>query len=82
MAATAGVSEKSVRRIWRQHGLKPHLVRTFEVSNDPEFAEKLEAIVALYLNPPEHAIVLCVDEKSLSVRAGSRKPPRGELGKR
>ena len=52
----AGLSEKSVRRIWHKHGLKPHLSRTFKVSNDPEFAEKLEAIIGLYLNPPEHAI--------------------------
>lgn len=64
MAEAAGLSEKSVRRIWHKHGLKPHLSRTFKVSNDPEFAEKLEAIVGLYLNPPEHAIVLCADEKS------------------
>ena len=64
MAAAAGLSEKSVRRIWHKHGLKPHLYRTFKVSNDPKFAEKLEAIVGLYLNPPEHAIVLCADEKS------------------
>lgn len=56
--------EKSLRHIWRQHGLKPHLVRTFKVSNDPAFSEKLEAIVGLYLNPTEHAIVLCADSKS------------------
>jgi transposase len=56
MAEAAGLSEKSVRRIWHKHGLKPHLSRTFKVSNDPAFAEKLEAIVGLYLNPPEHAI--------------------------
>jgi len=53
-----------VRRVWRAHGLKPHRVRTFKLSNDPEFVEKLEDIVGLYLNPPEHAIVLCADEKS------------------
>lgn len=64
MAAAAGISEASVRRIWRAHGLKPHLVESFKVSNDPQFAEKLEAIVGLYLNPPEHALVLCCDEKS------------------
>jgi len=64
MAAAVGLSEASVRRIWHAHGLKPHRVKTFKVSNDPEFAEKLEAIVGLYLNPPEHAIVLCADEKS------------------
>ena len=64
MAETAGLSENKVRRIWRKHGLKPHLFRTFKVSNGPQSAEKLEAIVGLYLNPPEHAIVLCADEKS------------------
>src|SRR5215510_10921765 len=74
MAAAAGVSESTVRRIWRQHGLKPHLARTFKVSNDPEFAAKLEAIVGLYLNPPEHAIVLCADEKS-QIQALDRTQP-------
>jgi transposase len=74
MAEVAGVSEKSVRRIWHKHGLKPHLSRTFKVSNDPEFAEKLEAIVGLYLNPPEHAIVLCADEKS-QIQALDRTQP-------
>jgi len=74
MAAAAGVSEASVRRIWRAHGLKPHLERTFKVSNDPLFAEKLEAIVGLYLNPPEHAIVLCADEKS-QIQALDRTQP-------
>jgi transposase len=64
MAAATGMSDSSVLRIWHAHGLKPHRVETFKVSNDPEFTEKLEAIVGLYLNPPEHAIVLCVDEKS------------------
>ena len=64
MAQAAGISEASVRRVWRAHGLKPHRVRTFKLSNDPEFVEKLEDIVGLYLNPPEHAIVLCADEKS------------------
>ena len=74
MAAAAGLSEKSVRRIWRKNGLKPHLSRTFKVSNDPQFAEKLEAIVGLYLNPPEHAIVLCADEKS-QIQALDRTQP-------
>ena len=68
MAAVAGISEATVRRIWHAHGLKPHLVRTFKVSNDPQFAEKLQDIVGLYLNPPEHALVFCVDEKSQIVR--------------
>jgi len=74
MAQAAGVSEKSVRRIWRQHGLKPHLSRTFKVSNDPQFTEKLEAIIGLYLNPPEHALVLCADEKS-QIQALDRTQP-------
>jgi len=74
MAAAVGLSEASVRRIWHAHGLKPHLVKTFKVSNDPEFAEKLEAIVGLYLNPPEHAIVLCADEKS-QIQALDRTQP-------
>src|ERR1051325_5378972 len=74
MAEAAGLSEKSVRRIWHKHGLKPHLSRTFKVSSDPEFAEKLEAIVGLYLNPPEHAIVLCADEKS-QIQALDRTQP-------
>jgi Homeodomain-like domain len=64
MAKAAGVSEATVRRIWHQHGLKPHLVRTFKLSKDPRFAEKLEDVIGLYLNPPEHALVLCADEKS------------------
>src|ERR1035437_6345655 len=64
MAREVGISETGVRRIWHAHGLKPHLIETFKVSRDPEFAGKLEAIVGLYLNPPEHALVLCVDEKS------------------
>lgn len=74
MAKAAGISEKSVRRIWRQHGLKPHQVRNFKVSNDPQLAPKLERIVGLYLNPPEHAIVLCVDEKS-QIQALDRSQP-------
>jgi transposase len=74
MAEAAGLSEKSVRRIWHKHGLKPHLSRSFKVSNDPQFAEKLEAIVGLYLNPPEHAIVLCADEKS-QIQALDRTQP-------
>ena len=74
MAEAAGLSEKSVRRIWHKHGLKPHLSRTFKVSNDPEFVEKLEAIVGLYLHPPEHAIVLCADEKS-QIQALDRTQP-------
>ena len=74
MAAASGISQTSVRRIWRAHGLKPHLVETFKISKDPEFIEKLEAIVGVYLNPPEHAIVLSVDEKS-QIQALDRTQP-------
>lgn len=59
MAKEFGISESSVLRIWRRHGLKPHQIRTFKISNDPNFAEKLEDVVGLYLAPPEHALVLC-----------------------
>jgi transposase len=74
MAAAAGISEASVRRIWRAHGLKPHQVRAFKLSRDPEFTEKLKDIVGLYLNPPEHALVLCADEKS-QIQALDRTQP-------
>jgi len=80
MARAAGLSEKSVRRIWHKHGLKPHLSRTFKVSNDTQFAEKLEAIIGLYLHPPEHAIVLCADEKS-QIQALDRTQPGRPLKK-
>jgi transposase len=74
MAKAEGVSERTVRRIWQRHGLKPHLVRTFKLSRDPKFVERLEDIVGLYLNPPEHAIVLSVDEKS-QIQALDRTQP-------
>jgi len=74
MAAATGISEASVRRIWRAHGLKPHRVRSFKLSNDPQFAEKLQDIVGLYLNPPEHALVLALDEKS-QIQALDRTQP-------
>jgi transposase len=64
MAAAVGVSKATVSRLWRAHGLKPHLVKRFKVSNDPQFVEKLRDVVGLYLNPPEHALVLSCDEKS------------------
>ena len=63
MAIAAGTSKATVQRIWKQHNLQPHRVKTFKVSNDPRFEEKLRDVVGLYLNPPEHAIVLSVDEK-------------------
>jgi len=74
MAAATGLSEASIRRIWHANGLKPHLIKRFKVSNDAQFQEKLEAIVGLYLNPPEHAIVLCADEKS-QIQALDRTQP-------
>ena len=64
MAAASGVSDTSVRRIWRAHGLNPHRVRTFKLSRDPKFVEKVQDVVGLYLDPPQHALVLSVDEKS------------------
>ena len=74
MAQESGISESGVGRIWRSHGLKPHRVTSFKVSNDPLFADKLEAIVGLYLDPPEHALVLSVDEKS-QIQALDRTQP-------
>ena len=64
MAAAVGVSRSTVGRVWRDNGLKPHRTKTFQVSNDPHFAEKLVDVVGLYLNPPEHALVLSCDEKT------------------
>jgi transposase len=74
MAAAFGVSPATVQRIWTARGLKPHLVETFKLSNDPQFEGKLVDVVGLYLNPPENAIVLCVDEKS-QVQALDRTQP-------
>ena len=74
MAKAVGIAPSSVHAIWKAHGLKPHLVATFKLSNDPRFAEKLEDVVGLYLNPPEHAIVLSLDEKS-QIQALDRTQP-------
>jgi transposase len=74
MAKEAGLSDSTIGRIWREHGLKPHLVETFKLSNDPAFVEKLKDIVGLYLQPPEHAIVLACDEKS-QIQALDRTQP-------
>ena len=76
MAARSGMSDSSIGRIWKAHGLKPHLSRTFKLSNDKHFAQKLEAIVGLYLNPPEHALVFSCDEKKSDGCRG-RSPPSG-----
>jgi transposase len=74
MAKTAGISLRSVQRIWQAHQLQPHRIRTFKRSTDPEFATKLEDIVGLYLDPPKHAVVLSVDEKS-QIQALDRTQP-------
>ena len=63
MAKATGVSPATVQRVWSSRGLKPHLVRTFKLSNDVVFEDKLIDVVALYLNPPDNAVVFCVDEK-------------------
>jgi len=64
LAQEVAVSHMTVQRIWDAHQIKPHLIRTFKLSKDPKFVEKLHDVVGLYLNPPEHSLVLCVDEKS------------------
>ena len=74
MAKAQGLSEASIRRIWKQHNLKPHLVETFKLSRDKHFLEKLKDVVGLYLNPPDKALVLCVDEKS-QIQALDRTQP-------
>jgi transposase len=84
MAAATGLSDSTIGRIWREHGLKPHRVETFKLSTDPRFVEKLEDIVGLYVSPPEHAVVLSCDEKS-QIQALDRTQPglplkRGRCG--
>jgi transposase len=74
MAAAAGISYSSVQRIWHAHGLKPHLIETFKISRDRNFAAKVADVVGLYLNPPDRALVLCVDEKS-QIQALDRTQP-------
>ena len=74
MAAEMGISPSSVGRIWAEAGLKPHLVRRFKISNDPQFEEKVADVVGLYMNPPDRALVLCVDEKS-QIQALDRTQP-------
>ncbi len=74
LAAKLGISDTTVLKVWRANGLKPHLVETFKVSRDPKFVEKLEEIVGLYMSPPEHALVLCCDEKR-QVQALDRTQP-------
>lgn len=74
MAEVAKVSPASVQRIWAAHGMKPHLIRSFKLSKDPKFEQKLVDVVGLYLDPPEKALVLCVDEKS-QIQALDRTQP-------
>ncbi len=74
MAKAAGISLRSVQRIWAAHGLKPHRLKTFKLSSDPNFVDKMHDIVGLYLDPPEHALVLAVDEKS-QIQALDRTQP-------
>jgi len=74
MAKAQGISRMAVQRIWKQHNLKPHLIRTFKISRDKYFVEKLYDVVGLYLNPPDRSLVLCVDEKS-QIQALDRTQP-------
>lgn len=74
MAKICGISKASVQRIWQANGLKPHLVKTFKLSSDRDFIEKLEDVVGLYMNPPDHALVFCIDEKS-QIQALDRTQP-------
>ena len=74
MAKASGLSVSSVQRIWRGHGLQPHRVRQFKLSNDPRFVDKLRDVVGLYVDPPAHAIVLSLDEKS-QIQALDRTQP-------
>lgn len=74
MAEAQGLSEATIRHIWKQHNLKPHLIKTFKVSREKHFVEKLYDVVGLYLNPPDKSLVLCVDEKS-QIQALDRTQP-------
>jgi transposase len=74
MAKAQGLSQATIRRIWKQHNLKPHLIKTFKISRDKHFVEKLYDVVGLYLNPPDKSLVLCVDEKS-QIQALDRTQP-------
>src|SRR5580704_14781382 len=75
MASTQKVSKSTISNIWRSHNLKPHRTKTFKLSRDAKFLEKLTDVVGLYLNPPQQAVVLCVDEKS-QIQALDRTQPR------
>ena len=72
MAKALGISHTSVQRIWEAHGLKPHLAKTFKLSNDKQFAEKVKDVVGLYLNPPDKALVLASTRRAKSRRSTAR----------
>ena len=74
MATAQGISKSTVNNVWRGHNIKPHLSKTFKLSRDPKFLEKMTDVIGLYLNPPDNAIVLCVDEKS-QIQALDRTQP-------
>ena len=74
MAKVAGLAISTVQKIWRAHGLAPHRLRTFKLSRDPQFASKIRDVVGLYVDPPAHAVVLSVDEKS-QIQALDRTQP-------
>ena len=74
MAKESGLSVSSVQRIWRAFGLQPHRMETFKLSTDPDFVTKVRDVVGLYVSPPQHAVVLCVDEKS-QIQALDRSQP-------
>lgn len=74
LARAQGVSKNTIQRAWQDHGLKPHLTKTFKLSRDPRFLEKLTDVVGVYLTPPQNAVVLCVDEKS-QIQALDRTQP-------
>lgn len=74
MAKAQGVGKSTVQRIWEDHQLKPHLVRSFKLSRDPRFVEKLTDVIGVYMTPPQNAVVLCVDEKS-QIQALDRTRP-------
>jgi transposase len=79
MAEAAGVSKDTVRRLWQRNDIKPHVTKTFKVSNDPQFETKFWDVIGLYLNPPDRALVLCCDEKS-QCQALERTQPSLPLG--
>ena len=74
MAASQGISKSTISTVWKSHNIKPHRTKTFKLSRDPKFLEKLTDVVGLYLNPPDKAMVLCVDEKS-QIQALNRTQP-------